>query len=383
MNNVTEEEKNLRSKQITKTSIIGIVTNVFLSGFKAIVGLLSGSIAIILDAVNNLTDALSSVITILGVKLAHKKPDAKHPFGHGRVEYFSAIVISLIVLVTGATSLVESIKKISTPTLPEYGAPALIIICVAIVTKIMLGRFVKHQGEKYHSDALVASGADAMFDAIISVSTLIGALITLIWGVSIDGWLGAIIAIVIIKAGADMLAAPLSQMIGARPDSEITQELKKTVREIPGVMGAYDLILHNYGPDNAIGSIHVEISDKLSAREIHKLSKTIQKVVYDKFSVFITVGIYAVHEGDDEAAQLRQRIKEAMLAHEGVIGFHGLYVSDYQDTTEITDKYVSFDVVINFSVGDKDALHTALEQEVLSILPGYGVHINFDTDYSD
>lgn len=383
MHNVTVEEKALRSKQITKTSVVGIVANVLLSGFKAVVGVISGSIAIVLDSVNNLTDALSSVITILGIKLAHKKPDKKHPFGHGRVEYFSAFVISLIVLATGATSLVESIKKITEPTLPKYGTPALIIICVAIVTKILLGRYVKRQGVKYNSDALVASGADAMFDAVISVGTLMGALITLIWGISIDGWLGAIIAIFILKAGAEMLASPLSQMIGARPDSEITQALKQTVREIPDVMGAYDLILHNYGPDNAIGSIHVEVSDKLTAREIHVLSKHIQKAVYEQFNVFITVGIYAVHEGNDKAAQLRQSLKDAMLSHEGVIGFHGLFVSGYPEMEEPMEKYVSFDVVINFCVSKKDALRQTLEQEVLKILPGYEVHINFDTDFSD
>lgn len=383
MNNITLEDKAERSKQITRTSTIGIITNVFLSGFKAAVGLITGSLAIILDAVNNLTDALSSVITIAGIKLARKKPDAKHPFGHGRIEYFSAIVISLIVLVTGATSLVESIKKIFEPTLPEYSAAAIVIICVAIVTKLLLGRFVKKQGGKYNSDALVASGADALFDAVISVATLVGAIITMIWGVSIDGWLGALIAIFIIKAGGEMLAAPLSQMIGARPDSEITKSIKQTVREIPGVMGAYDLILHNYGPDSAIASIHIEISDTLSAREIHVLSKEIQKTLFDKYNIFATVGIYAVHEADDEMGKLRTTLKEMMLSHQGVIGFHGLFVSDYPEREEISEHYVSFDVLIDFSAGDHDSLRSVLVEDVHKVLPNHKVSINFDTDFSD
>lgn len=381
--NNTAEDKALRSKQITRTSIIGILVNVFLSSFKAVVGLISGSIAIVLDAVNNLTDAMSSVITIVGIKLAHKKPDAKHPFGHGRVEYFSAIIISLIVLSTGVTSLVESIKKIIEPTQPNYGVAAIIIIVVAILTKVLLGRFVKKQGEKYNSDALVASGADAMFDAIISVATLVGALVMILWKVNIDGWLGAIIAIFIIKAGAEMLATPISQVIGARPDSEITKSIKQTVREVPGVMGAYDLILHNYGPNNAIGSIHVEVSDTLTAREIHLLSKAIQRVVYEKYSVFITVGIYAVHEGDDAMGQLRISLRNAMLAHEGVIGFHGLFVSSYPQANADNAPYVSFDVVITFSSGDRMALLQVLEAEVHKFLPNYTVQINFDTDFSD
>ena len=165
----------IREKAITRTSIIGIVTNVFLAAFKAGAGLIAGSISVVLDAVNNLTDAFSSIITILGIKLAKKKPDEKHPYGYGRIEYFSTILIAVIVLSAGVASLVESVKKIFSPTLPEYSLVTVIIIVISVITKLVLGRFVKGQGEKYASDALVASGSDASFDAIISASTLIGA----------------------------------------------------------------------------------------------------------------------------------------------------------------------------------------------------------------
>lgn len=373
---ITQEDKALRSKQIARTSVVGIVANVLLSGFKAAVGLISGSIAIVLDAVNNLTDALSSVITIAGVKLAKRKPNAKHPFGMGRVEYFSAIIISILILVTGVTSLIESIGKIVSPQDPEYGTAALVVVSAAIITKLLLGRFVKAQGIKYNSDALIASGTDAMFDSIISTATLVGAIVMMVWELNLDGWLGCGIAIMIIKAGIEMLASPVSQVIGRRPDSEITKSIKQTVREIPGVLGAYDLILHDYGPDKAIGSVHVEIPDTMSAKDIHLLTSTIQHTVYRKFSVMLTVGIYAVHQDNDDKFELGQRIRQAMLAHQGVIGFHGLLIND-------EEKYLSFDVLLDFSSGDRSVLRNTLEADVAEILPGYRAEINFDTDFSD
>lgn len=376
MEHITQEDKDQRSRQIARTSIIGIVTNILLSGFKAAVGLISGSIAIVLDAVNNITDALSSVITIAGVKLAKRKPNAKHPFGMGRVEYFSAIIISILILVTGFTSLVESVEKIISPTDPEYGTAVLIVVSAAIVTKLFLGRYVKSQGEKYNSDALVASGTDAMFDSIISCATLLGAVIMMVWQVNLDGWLGAAIAILIIKAGIEMLASPVSQVIGRRPDSEITKSIKKTVREIPGVLGAYDLILHDYGPDKAMGSIHVEIPDTLSAKEIHLLTSKIQHTIYGQYSVMLTVGIYAVNQSDDEKSETGRRLRQAMLSHQGAIGFHGLLIND-------AERYVSFDVLLDFSSGDRTALRKEMESDVAEILPGYRAEINFDTDFSD
>lgn len=173
-----------RSSQIIRTSIIGIVANVFLALFKALVGFLSNSVAIVMDAVNNLSDALSSVITIVGTKLSQLPPDRKHPFGHGRIEYFIAIIIAVIVFSAGITSLIESGKKIIHPSEPVYTTTTLIVIGVAIVVKLILGRFVKRQGELLNSDALTASGSDALFDAIITLTTLVSAGIMLLWGVS-------------------------------------------------------------------------------------------------------------------------------------------------------------------------------------------------------
>ena len=244
-----------REKTIVRTSIIGIVANVFLAAFKAVIGLAANSIAIVLDAVNNISDAGSSLITIIGTKLAGREPDKKHPFGYGRIEYLSAMIISVIVLYAGVTSFTESVKQIIHPETPDYSTLSLIIVGVAVVVKIVLGRYVKSIGKKVNSDSLVNSGEDATLDSVISASTLVAAAIFLIFGISLEAWLGAVISLVIIKSGVEMLKDTISQILGEKNDPELAREIKKTVTSFPGVHGAYDLVLNNYGPDAWNGSI--------------------------------------------------------------------------------------------------------------------------------
>ena len=242
--------ENSRDKIIIRTSIIGILANVFLAGFKAVIGITAHSIAIVMDAVNNLSDAASSVITIVGTKLAGREADRKHPFGYGRIEYLSAMVISLIILYAGVTAFIKSVDKIIHPDVPDYSAVSLVIVAVAVVVKIVLGKYVKSTGEKVNSDSLVNSGADAMLDSVISSSTLVAAAIYLIFNVSLEAWLGAVIAIVIIKSGIEMLKDTVSKILGERVDANMVIAIKKTISSFPEVNGAYDLIMHNYGPDS-------------------------------------------------------------------------------------------------------------------------------------
>ena len=362
-----------RARRITRTSYVGIGANLLLAGFKAAFGLLSNSVAIVLDAVNSLTDALSSVLTILGVKLARRPPDAKHPFGYGRIEYFSAIAIAALVLAAGAGSLVESVKKIVHPETPEYGAAALVIVAVAVVAKFLLGRYVSAQGKACNSEALVASGADASFDALISLSTLVGAGILLVFKVNLDGWIGAVISVFILKAGIGMLLDSVGQIMGSRPDAEVARRIRETVAVAPRVLGAYDLVLHNYGPDSAIGSVHVEIDSSLDAAAIHRLSYAVQRAVLDAFHAFLTVGIYAV---DPARRADRDAIEAAAKRRPGVKAVHGVFFDDERAA-------VSFDVLVDFTVRDRAALRDALVAELAPRLPNRTLDINFDTDYSD
>lgn len=366
----------MREKAITQTSIVGIIANVFLALFKAGAGWLAGSIAIMLDAVNNLTDAMSSIITIVGIKLAKKHPDDKHPFGYGRMEYFSTILIALLVLFAGFSSLIESGKRILKPELPDYRIVTIVIVVISVITKLILGKYVSKQGKKYNSDALVASGADASFDAIISASTLVGAVVTYLFHFSVDGYIGALISIYIMKAGVEMFLDAIGDVIGNRPDSEVSKEIKKAIAEIDGVNGAYDLILHNYGPDKAIGTVHVEIDGEMSAVDIHKLTKKIQRKILEEYHIFLTVGIYAVDHQDSEKVSMREEINAICKAHEGVINTHGYYI-------DLEDKIVSFDVGIDFTILDRTEFANNIKNEVEEAYPDYQVYVNLDTYYSD
>lgn len=366
----------IREKTIVRTSIVGIVTNVLLVGFKAFVGLMSNSIAIILDAVNNLSDALSSVVTIIGAKLGAKQPDKKHPLGYGRIEYLSSMIVAALVLYAGITSLVESIKKIIHPEAADYSTVTLVIISVAIVVKLILGLYVKKQGKKVNSGALVASGSDALFDAILSASVLASAIVYLIWGISLEAYVGVIIAGFIVKAGVEMMIETLNDIIGKREDAETTKELKRVVCEEESVLGAYDVTLFNYGPNKNYGSVHVELPDTLTVDEVDRITRRIQTNVFHKTGVILTgIGVYSHNTSNDAAAQMRNKIQETVLSHAWALQMHGFYADTEQKT-------IRFDVVVSFDVDRKEALET-LCSEVTALYPEYEVLIVPDVDVAD
>ena len=250
-----------REKTIVRTSVIGIVTNVLLVGFKAFVGLMSNSIAIILDAVNNLSDALSSVVTIIGAKLGAKQPDKKHPLGYGRIEYLSSMIVAALVLYAGITSLVESIKKIIHPEAADYGAVTLVILFVAIAAKLILGLYVKKQGKRVNSGALVASGSDAMFDAILSASVLASAVVYLIWGVSLEAYVGVVIAGFIIKAGVEMMIETLNDIIGKFSIGWDVKRISRLNRVIMQ-LAVYEILYVDDVPEGVAVSEAVRIAKK-------------------------------------------------------------------------------------------------------------------------
>lgn len=366
-----------REKTIVRTSVIGIVANVLLVAFKAAVGLAANSIAIVLDAVNNLTDALSSVVTILGAKLGSKKPDRDHPLGHGRYEYLSAMVIVAIVLYAGITSLVESVRKIIEPEMPDYSAVTLIVVAAAIVVKIVLGRYVSAKGRAVDSGSLVASGKDALFDAAISASVLAAALVYLATGVSLEAYVGVIISVVIVKAGIDMLRETLDDILGRRPDAELSRGIKETICADPDVLGAYDLLLDSYGPNLTVGAVHVEVRDTMTAAEIDAITRRLQAAVFEQHHIALaTVGIYSHNTTDNEVAEMRGSITRQVMGHDGVLQMHGFFA-------DVENKRVSFDVIIDFGVKNRDELYCHIVEEVRGLYPDYDFNITLDRDLSD
>lgn len=366
-----------RHKQIIRTSIVGIVGNVLLAAFKAFVGLISNSIAITLDAVNNLTDALSSVITILGTVIAGKKPDAKHPLGYGRTEYLSSTLIAVLVMYAGVTALVESVKKIVHPETPSYTVPVLIVVAAAVVVKILLGKYFQAQGKKLNSDSLVNSGIDATQDAIVSLATLIGALVYMFSGVKLEAYLGVIISVIIIKSGIEMLMAALGDIMGRRPDAELSKQVRKTIQENFPVHGVYDLLMHNYGPNQIIASLHVALDDTATVQTIDHMSRDIYTKVMEETGVVVaSVGVYAVNTKNPEAVEIQNTVHEIASEYEHCLQVHGLYV----DTEK---KTLRFDVVMGFDDKNMQESFDSITRRVKEAYPEYQVTSVMDFDVSD
>lgn len=367
-----------REAAIVRTSIVGIAANVALAAMKAVIGLAANSIAIVLDAVNNLSDALSSIITIAGTKLAHKQPDKEHPLGYGRIEYLTATLIAMVVLYAGVTSLVESVKKIASPEAADYSALTLILVAAAVVVKLVLGKFVKKQGEKNDSDALVASGSDALFDAILSASTLAAALVFILSGISIEAWVGAIISVAIVKAGIDMLRDALSDILGERVDAGIAHTVKEAVRKDPEVLGAYDLLLHSYGPELLVGDIHVEVPQNMDAGQIDEMTRRIQQQVFrdtDGKVILATVGIYS-KSLDHKAACIQKKVYAIAMAEDHVTQVHGFHLDQER-------QLMTFDVVVDFDAPDREAVRADVLKKIRAEYPAYDIVITLDSDTSD
>lgn len=363
-----------RNKRIIRVSIVGIVANVLLATAKAVIGLIAGSIAIVMDAVNNLSDVLSSVITIVGTKLSARPADAKHPFGYGRVEYFSAIVISLIVVSAGVASLVESVGKIIEPSEPQYTTTTLIIVSVAIIVKLLLGIFVKKQGKMLKSDALVASGADALFDAIITFSTLVSAGIMIMWNVNLDGIFGTLISVLIIKAGIEMLASPIGELLGSRISPELVSQIKETAMSFENVRGVYDIIINNYGPNVLIGSLHISIPETITAREIHLLTRSLTEAFYDKFGAIMTIGIYSIYTADESRTKLQHAVLQYVNTSSNVAQAHAFYIFEER-------KLITLDVIPDGNVKDDTSFANELKEVLHKQFTDYDFDIVVDHNY--
>lgn len=369
--------KNNRSKIIIRTSILGIVANAFLSLFKVIVGILSNSIAITLDAVNNMTDAASSIISIIGAKLASKEPDKEHPFGHGRIEYIAALSIAVIILYAGLASLFESFKKIIEPVVPNYTGFTITVVFVATIVKIFLGLYVEKKGAEINSSSLINSGKDALMDAVISFSTLVAAIFYMTLKISLEAYLGFIISLFIIKAGIDMIRNTVSDLLGRKVNNEIANSLKETVTSFKEVYNAHDLMLSDYGPDTYLGSIHIEIDENMLAKDIDELTRNITHKVLKKHNVILTaIGIYSVNNADKEAIKIREDVHRVVSEFKSIIQLHGFYLNKQK-------KHIHFDVIMDLSEKNPQRIVSKIKTKLNKIYPNYNFYITVDLDLND
>lgn len=375
-NPLPKEARGERRHVIVRTGLIGIATNVLLSAVKLIIGFAASSLAFILDGINNLTDAFSSVITIIGIKLASKPADKKHPMGHGRVEYLSALIIGLIIMATGVFALRDAIVKIIHPAFGDYAPFDLWIMLAAIAVKLLLGIYTRQQGKRTDSDALKASGVDALFDALVTVTTLIAMGCDVLLHVTVDGWVSSFISLVVIKAGWDITRNVIDQVLGTRINPQLAKDIKHTIDAFPEVLGVHDLFLDSYGPDQMIGSVHIAVDHRMTADKIDVLSRNISGAIAAQYNIIITCGVYGVSPEDPQEQALFEKISNMVMAHENALSIHGFYWNR-------TDNIIQFDIVRSFDIKHPEQWLAAIQKELEEKIPGYTYKIHLDIDYAE
>ncbi|MBR1747364.1 MAG: cation transporter [Clostridia bacterium] len=364
-----------RDGEIIKTSFVGIAGNILLVAGKIVVGLLASSISIITDAVNNLTDAMSSIVTIVGTKLSGKKPDKKHPYGHGRTEFITSALIAMIIFVAGALAIYESVVSLIDGEQPAYDVYSFVIVSLAIVVKIALGLYFRLRGNKLSSDALRASGTDALMDSILSFGTLVGALISYLTGVHLEGYIGIVIGLLIIKSSIDVFRESASKIIGERTDAAFAKNMVDDIAKVPGVLGVYDLIINNYGADRNIASVHVEVADDMTAKEIQAMERSIGYICYEKFGTIMTVGVYAKNDETEGQKMIKEKILSIVKDYPEILQTHGFYADEER-------RVISLDIVISFDCKTPDKTYKEVCEKVSAAYPDYTIQIVIDNDFS-
>lgn len=369
-------EANVRNKKIVRTSVIGILGNIALVAMKAFIGIVTGSSSIISDAINNLSDALSSMVTIVGTKLSEKKPNKKHPYGYGRIEYLTATVVAALILFAGGSAIYESIVSLVNGEQPQYNWVAFLIIGLGIAVKLALGLFFRIRGKKLESGALKNSGTDALFDVLLSLATLVTALISYFTGVHLEGYAGILIGLFILRSGILAMKESLSPILGERIDDKWARQIKADICAHPGVKGAYDLILHSYGEEKKIGSIHIEVEDDISAKEIFALEREIQAYMYEKYGIIMTVGIYASSDSDPISKEIKSKLLSYVKEEKDILQCHGFYFDPEREL-------VSFDIIVSFdSSKSAEEIGKSLVEKLEAEYPKLRFVVNLDQDFA-
>ena len=369
------EKERVRQSIIIKAGIIGVVVNVMLAAVKILIGSIAGSVAIVSDAINNISDAASSIITILGSKLATKDPDEKHPYGYGRIEYITTLIISVIIIVFGIEFLKTSFLAIWNPKDVNFTTTSIIIMIITVVVKIILSIYNKKTGAKSQSPALIASGIDAMGDAVVTSITVIAGFISILFDIHVDAYAGIVVSAFILYSGIKLVFDTFNDIIGKRADKKLTGEIYKEIEGFQFIKGAYDLILHNYGPNRYIGSINVEIEDYKTIQEATEAIRPIQKMSEEKFGILLVVGFYPVNTEDKEVIEARESILGIVRKNPGIKNMHAFFI-------DFDRKILQFDIIVSFTVKDIKMLKKELMTEIEEKYPSYEVHINVDYRYS-
>lgn len=362
--------------------IIGIIVNVTLFITKLSVGVLVKSIAVTADAFNNLSDALSSIITIAGFKLASKPADPEHPFGHGRIEYISGLLVAFMVMIVGFEFTKSSFSRIVNPGKVTFQLIPFILIIISVLAKIWLSRFNKYVGKKINSSALQAASLDALGDVITSSTVALSLLLSKWVTFPIDGYIGILVSLFILYSGFSLIKETINPLLGEAPDPELVESIKNEVSKYEIITGVHDLIIHNYGPGRRMASLHAEVPYNVSIVKIHEVIDMAEREISHKLNIFLVIHMDPVNTDDIEIVNAKEDVNTILKNFPDIVSFH-----DFRIVGEGEFKNLLFDVVINkessFNMHtDGDMLKTKIDEELKKIHPSYTAMVTIDRDFS-
>ena len=363
-----------REGAVVTVSALNILVNLISAAVKVVIGMAVSSIAIVSEGVNNATDSATSLITIVGTKLSAKHPTEKHPFGFGRIEYLTSLLIAVLILFTGAELMESSIKLIFEPQEMSISYVTMAIIAVSAILKLLLGTFTIKEGKRVDSSSLVALGTECRSDSVVSVITLVTALVFLVFRVNLDAYAGIIMALIVLKAGLEVLKETLSDLLGQSGEKELAQELYRIIRAEPLVLNAADMMLHNYGPDAYSGSVNVEINHSKTVGEVYAALHELQLRIMHEKHITMVFGIYAVDKDHQEIRQLREQVAAFVREQEHVTSYHALYIHPNG-----RDIYV--DLVVDYDLADWDALRREFTDYMAARYPEKHLELVIETNY--
>lgn len=363
-----------REDIISVTSLVGIVMNIFIALLKIAIGLIVHSIAIISEGANNASDAMTSIVTFLGAKLSTKHPDEKHPFGYGRIEYLTSLVVSILILLTGIELLKGSVEMIFKPTQLQVTAVSVGIIIISAIIKLLYGTYALKMSKKSNSSALEAVGLDSRNDCIGSVITLGSALAFVFFNISLDAYAGIITSLIIIKAGYGVLADTISELIGRPGKRELALELYRKIVATDGVIYAVDMMLHNYGPDAWSGSVNVEMDHKMTISQAYDILHALQLEIMQQYNVTMVFGIYSVDNDSTESRQIRRIIGEYIRDKEHIKSFHAVYKDE-------KNKKLYCDFLVDYYLKDWDKARAEFIEYMSVKYPDYQIILTIETEF--
>ena len=373
----TIEDEKTRNTYIYLGSIVGIICNLILSIIKVTVGIISSSVSIMADGFNNLSDMASSLITMIGIKLANMPADKEHPFGHGRMEYLSALVVAFMVMLVGAQFIKSSVDRILNPTKVSFEMIPFILLLISLILKLWLSRFNKYVGEKINSSALKAASVDALGDVFTSSCVIISFVASKFTTVPIDGYVGVLVSLAILYAGYSLVKDTISPLLGEAPDEELVKAIKQGVLSYDNIIGVHDLIIHNYGVGKCMASIHAEIPSNIDLVTIHEIIDTAEREISQKLNIYLVIHMDPMCIHDEKINAIKGDVQKILFKYDQIKSMHDFRITEGKNQTNII-----FDIEVNFdevnTVEKEEELRKNLEEDIKKLNPLYNCIITID-----